>query len=262
MISLFPLLLQVEEVPFSYRLIPEERMTRLPLCAGFLILACCANEVTFSQKSGRGDVRQWADTFPVETSRFSTTGENRYFILKPGYRLLFEGREGRDTTLLAITVLDETMRIGEIETRVVEEKETVNGRVAEVSRNFFAICTENNSVFYFGEDVDIFAKGQPVKHEGSWRAGRGDARAGVMMPGIILPGSRYHQEVAPGVAMDRAEIMSTVETVRTPAGVFSDCLKTEESTPLEPSAREYKYYAPGIGLVTDGSLVLTRYGFQ
>jgi len=232
------------------------------LCLAVLSLLCCTTEVSFSQRSTRTEQRAWTDTFSAERCRFSTTGENRYFILKPGYRLLFEGREGSDTTLLAITVFDETIRIGEVDTRVVEEKETVNGRVVEVSRNLFAICTENNSVFYFGEDVDVYAEGQPVKHNGSWRAGRGNARAGVMMPGIVLLGSRYYQEVAPGVAMDRAEIVSTAEEVHTPAGVFSNCLRTEESTPLEPSAREYKYYAPGIGLVKDGSLVLTHYGFQ
>ena len=33
------------------------------------------------------------------------------------------------------------------------------------------------------------------------------------------------------------------------AGTFPDCLQTEETTPLEPDAREQKYYAAGIGMV-------------
>jgi len=60
--------------------------------------------------------------------------------------------------------------------------------------------------------------------------------------------------------MDRAEIVSLSETVKTPAGEFKNCLKVEETTPLEPATKEYKYYAAGVGLVQDGSLKLVKYG--
>lgn len=80
------------------------------------------------------------------------------------------------------------------------------------------------------------------------------------MPGLPLLGARYHQEVAPGTAMDRAEIVGLDEAVVTPAGEFRGCLRVEETTPLEPDEREYKLYAPGIGLVQDGALRLIRYG--
>jgi hypothetical protein len=72
--------------------------------------------------------------------------------------------------------------------------------------------------------------------------------------------AKYHQEIAPGVALDRAEVVSLTETIRTPAGEFKNCLKTEETTPLEPGVREFKYYARGVGLVQDGALKLVRYG--
>ncbi len=149
--------------------------------------------------------------------------------------------------------------MGNVVTRVVEERETVSGRVVEISRNFFAICTQTNSVFYFGEDVDIYENGEIVGHSGSWRADSGNAEAGLMMPGMILLGARYYQEIAPEVAMDRAEIVSINEIVETPARRFERCLKTEETTPLEPKAQEYKLYAPGIGLIRDGNLLLTKY---
>jgi hypothetical protein len=61
--------------------------------------------------------------------------------------------------------------------------------------------------------------------------------------------------------MDRAEILSTKEILQTPAGKFENCLKTKETTPLEPKSKEYKIYAPGVGLIKDGDLVLTGYGF-
>jgi hypothetical protein len=58
--------------------------------------------------------------------------------------------------------------------------------------------------------------------------------------------------------MDRAKIVSVSERVATPAGTFENCLKTEESTPLEPG-REFKLYAPGVGLIRDGVLDLVSY---
>jgi hypothetical protein len=66
--------------------------------------------------------------------------------------------------------------------------------------------------------------------------------------------------LAPGVAMDRAEIVGLNETVKTPAGEFSGVLKVAETTPLEPAAREFKYYARGVGLVMDGTLRLVSFG--
>jgi hypothetical protein len=86
------------------------------------------------------------------------------------------------------------------------------------------------------------------------------ATFGLMMPGTATVGLRYYQEMAPGVAMDRAEILSATRQVTTPAGTFANCLETEETTPLERGAREVKIYAPGIGLIRDGPLALTAHG--
>ena len=92
--------------------------------------------------------------------------------------------------------------------------------------------------------------------EGAWRAGTNGARAGVIMPGLALVGSRYFQEVAPGLALDRAEHVSQEEFVETPAGAFTDCLFIEETSPLEPGSTSEKSYAPGIGLIQDNEVKL------
>ncbi len=195
--------------------------------------------------------------FRLDECTFSSTGANTYFILEPGFQTMYAGEEDKQFVELTITVLDETQTVDGIETRVVEEVEYHDGELAEVSRNYFAICTETNSVFYFGEDVDIYEGGEVVSHEGSWLAFSDGAQPGLMMPGIVLLGSRYYQEVASDIAEDRAVIVGMGETVDTPAGTFDDCIKTFETTPLEPNAKETKFYAPGIGLVVDGNLELT-----
>lgn len=202
----------------------------------------------------------WTETLTCPDEAFTNVGRNVYFILEPGYQVVFAGKEDGKQTDLIITVLDETRDIGDVSTRVVEERESAGGKLVEVSRNFFAVGVTTKNVYYFGEDVDMFKSGGKVTHEGSWREGRDGAKQGIMLPGTVKVGDRYYQERAPKIAMDRAENVSTSETVKTPAGVFKNCLKTRETTPVEPGT-EYKLYAPDIGLVQDGKLKLVKHGF-
>jgi hypothetical protein len=200
----------------------------------------------------------WTDQFAIEPNDLASTGRNPYFVLEPGYQLVLD--EG--STRLVVTVLNETRTVNGVETRVVEERETKGGTLVEVSRNFFAISRRTNSVFYFGEDVDMYKSGKVVGHEGAWLSGTNGARFGLMMPGLPLIGARYYSEIAPRVAMDRVQIVSVGGRVTTPAGSFTDVVRIEETTPLEPGVREYKQFAPGIGLIQDGSLKLVKYGRQ
>jgi hypothetical protein len=198
----------------------------------------------------------WIAEFPIVKDELVSTGRNPYFILEPGHYLVLEG----DNTQVTITVLGETKMVDGVETRVVEEREIKNGKLAEVSRNFFAISKRTNDVFYFGEDVDFYKDDQVTNHEGAWLAGLQGAKFGMIMPGQLVLNAAYYQELAPNISMDRARVVSTSETVETPAGEFTNCLKLEETTPLKPDSIEFKYYAPGIGMVRDGNLKLIKMG--
>jgi hypothetical protein len=198
----------------------------------------------------------WADTFAVDKKDFVSAGANTYFRLEPGFTLVLADGNER----LVITVLDETKIVDGVETRIVEERESKGGKLVEVSRNFFAFNTADRGVYYFGEEVDIYKNGKIVDHEGAWESGKNGARFGLMMPGEVAVRARFYQEVAPGVAMDRAEITGLHETLKTLAGTFKDCLKVRETTPLEKGAKEYKLYAPGVGIIKDGSLLLIESG--
>lgn len=200
-------------------------------------------------------VRPFTDTFRVERTDLAPSGRNPYFVLEPGHVLVLEGDGGK----LTITVLAETRVVDGVTTGVVEEREEKAGKLVEVSRNFFAISKRTNDVYYFGEEVDIYRDGKVASHEGAWLSGQDGARFGLMMPGTPLQGARYHQEIAPDVAMDRAEVVSMTRTCETPAGKFEGCLEVEESTPLEKGL-ESKFYAPDIGLLRDGKMRLTKHG--
>jgi hypothetical protein len=204
---------------------------------------------------------EFTTNFRTENCTFADTGSNAFFILEPGYQLTLEGEEDGEQVELIVTVLNETKDVDGVTTRVVEERESAGGELVEVSRNFFAICEETGSVFYFGEEVDDYDEGEIVGHEGAWLAGKNDAKAGIIMPGTPLLGARYFQEIAPEVAMDRAEIIEDDEELETPAGTFENVLVIRETTPLEPGVEEFKYHAAGIGLIQDADLKLMEYGF-
>ena len=61
--------------------------------------------------------------------------------------------------------------------------------------------------------------------------------------------------------MDRSEIISISDTLNTIAGFFVNCLKTKETTPLNLLEKEFKIYAPGIGMIKEEDLILVKYGF-
>lgn len=212
----------------------------------------------------------FTEEFPIEKCDFRASGGNPYFKLKPGRQAYFSNQrcvsagDCDELEELWITVTDRTRDVQltedgvtrTIRTRVVEEFETVDGELAEISRNFFAICHPSRDVYYFGENVDIYEDGQIVGHEGAWLAGRHGARPGIIMPdAAFLLGSRYYQELAPDVALDRAHHVAAGLEIDVPAGVLKDCVQVNETTPLEPGIST-KIYCPGKGLVRDEDLEL------
>ncbi|HRC85637.1 MAG TPA: hypothetical protein PK413_08515 [Thermoanaerobaculia bacterium] len=213
--------------------------------------------------------RAFTRNFPLDDCTFTNLGRNAYFSLEPSDLLVLEGEEDGSAVELHITVLQASQRISfataegdrlRVRARVIEEREWVDGELAEVSRNYFARCQQTGEIYYFGEDVDLYENGRVVSHQGSWRAGANGALPGLIMPATSLVGSRYFQEVAPGVALDQAEHLDEGLTVDVPAGTFHDCIRVRETSPLDPGAESLKVYCPDVGLVMDGdALELTAF---
>ncbi|MBI3735932.1 hypothetical protein HY256_05420 [Candidatus Sumerlaeota bacterium] len=199
-------------------------------------------------------------SFGEDKADLGPTGKNPYFILEPNYVLHLEKGSDAKKEELIITVLDETKTIDGVETRVVEERESKGGKVVELSRNFFAYSKKTGNVYYFGEET--FKNGGKVKAADSWESGANGAEYGMIMPGKPAVGMKFYQEHDKKRAMDRAEIKSLSEKAEVPAGKFENCMKVEETTPLEKGEKEYKLYAEGVGLLNDEGLKLVRYGYE
>jgi hypothetical protein len=195
-------------------------------------------------------------------------GNDLFVSLHPGDFVRLEGEDDGETVEVLITALNKARTIkfrtrdGEevrVKARIIEERETVDGELVEVSRNFFARCLETNDVYYFGESVDIYEDGEIVSHDGAWLAGKAGALPGIIMPGTFLLGSRYFQEIAPGVALDRGENTTTGLEIDTPAGRFKNCVEVIETSPLEPGHESRKVYCPDVGLVIDSGIELVEF---
>src|SRR5687768_11993543 len=71
-----------------------------------------------------------------EAGGFSLVSTNQYFPIDVGHRWIYEGEEDGEAVLLRITVLRRTEVVAGVETRIIEEREWIDGELAEVSRNF------------------------------------------------------------------------------------------------------------------------------
>ena len=195
----------------------------------------------------------WRDRFDVNKTDLLPTGTNPYITMQPGRVLRLA--HGNDT--LTVSVVAGTQQVDGVTAGILEERETKNGKLVEVSRNFMATDRTTGDVYYFGEDVDTYKNGKVVNHESAWRAGSHGARFGLMIPAKPAAADKFYQEIAPKIAMDRVEVLSTDETVKTPAGVFDHCVHLRETTPLEHDV-SHKYYAPGIGIIKDDEFELAE----
>jgi hypothetical protein len=185
---------------------------------------------------------------------------NTYFPLPVGQRLRYAANvtdpENGETAFEEDEdfVTNETQTIAGVQARVVHARSWEDGVLAEDTRDYFAQDKSGN-VWYLGEDTQAFERddeGNIISTDtsGSWRAGVHDAKPGFVMPVDKTLGFHYYQEFSPtDEAVDEATTVSISETISTPAGDFSNVLKTQEQSAVEPGVLEFKYYAPGVGLV-------------
>jgi hypothetical protein len=186
----------------------------------------------------------------IDPKDFTAKVTNRYFPLIPGRTLVYQKKSSEGTEVIRVTTRPETIEIAGVECAIVHDVVTLDGEPVEDTDDWYAQDRDGN-VWYFGEIARNFEDGLLDNLDGSWRTGKDGAKPGILMQGTPRPGKTYRQEFLLGEAEDVALILSLDDTVEVPAGKFTNCLRTEDWTPLEPDVAEHKFYAPGIGLVLE-----------
>jgi hypothetical protein len=187
----------------------------------------------------------------IDPSNFVSAVTNPYFPLPPGTTFVYEGQtaDGFEHDEFAVTHRTRTI----LGVTCVEVHDTVrtDGKLTEDTLDWFAQDKDGN-IWYFGENTHELENGLITTIEGSFVSGVDRAKPGIVMKAHPMVGDFYRQEFALANAEDYAETVSLGATVRLANGhTYNNCLKSKETTPLEPHLLEFKFYAPGVGNVLE-----------
>jgi hypothetical protein len=177
-------------------------------------------------------------------------GGQSYFPLKPGAHYIFRAETDEGEEITDDTVTSDTKEILGVQAIVVHDIVTLDGSKIEETFDWYAQDKDGN-VWYFGEDSRQFESGVQTGTEGSWEAGVDGAKAGIIMLACPKVGNTYRQEFLKDVAEDVGRVASLSKPATVPYGSFPSCLKTLDTSLLDPGADEYKFYAKGVGLVLE-----------
>jgi hypothetical protein len=207
-------------------------------CAG--ILGVWAAAVPASQGDPYGPI--------LDPAGFVPDVNNAYFPLIPGTSYIYEGSYAGRPSLKDFYVTSGTRMTGGVVCRLVRDRTYVDGTLQEDTLQWFA-QDRAGSVWCFGKAATrLDEAGNLAGTEGSWEAGLGDARPGMVMQAHPRVGDTYHRQYAPGVAEERATVLAVDANALTPLGLFIDCVKTGNSRSLGPGVTD-EYFAPGVGFV-------------
>jgi len=184
----------------------------------------------------------------IDPANFVRHVTNPFFPLPPGQTFVYEGQTPDGFTHDDFIVTHKTKVILGVTCTEVHDVVYLDGKLAEDTLDWFAQDKQGN-VWYFGENTEELIDGRPSTLAGTFTAGINNDKPGIVMEGNSLVGDFYRQEFALATAEDNALVVSLNATVTVPRGTFTHCLKTLETPPLEPDARENKYYASGVGNV-------------
>jgi ribosomal protein S18 acetylase RimI-like enzyme len=243
-----------------------QRITVAPLALVAVLFACSRAEAPHPVDPGDTpelplSVAQAKFAPPFDPAGFVAAVDNPYFPLVPGTVLRYEAETEDGTELGEVTITSGVKNILGISATVVRDRvfydENGNGipeaalcELHEETFDWYGQDAQGN-VWYLGEDSSDYEDCVLVSKEGSWESGVDGATPGIIMPAHPRIGMTYQQEFYPGVAEDAGHIVGMSKSVSVPAGEYDGCLQTMDYTPLEPGAREFKFYCLSIGLTLE-----------
>lgn len=184
----------------------------------------------------------------IDPAKFSDHITNKYLPYIPGTTRRYRGARDGQPTLHVVAVTHQSRTVMGVRCVVVKDNVFQNQSLVERTTDWYAQDSAG-SVWYFGEQTAELLNGVVTSTSGTWEAGVDRAQPGIVMPAVPKVGRTYRQEYRPGVALDIATILAVDGTVRVPAGTYHASVITFDKNPLDPSKKERKWYAPGIGFV-------------
>ena len=187
---------------------------------------------------------------------------NAFFPFQPGGLKVFTGSEHGSKTGAIDDYLTATRTLRwnrkNVACRILVEEAYEDDELVERSFNYFAQA-DDGTVYYFGEVVDNYEDGVLVNHDGSWLVGGatlpsdppgiGNApKPAVFMPATPELGDVFKPEDLYPIVDETAEVVGVDLGVLVNGTKYNGAIKIEETTLLAPGS-EFKWYAPGVGVV-------------
>lgn len=197
---------------------------------------------------------------PLMSDRFdkSTVIDNPWQPMKPGMRYVYVGSTVEDDGevlphKVIINITDLTKTIGGVRGLISYDEDWSDGKLKEAELAVFA-QDKSGTVWRLGEYPEEYEDGTKIEKAPAWVHGYDGALAGIAMkadPKLKTPS--YAQGWGPAVDWtDRGQVYKTGQTVKVPAGEFTDVLVIRETAASEVGASQLKYFARGIGNVKVG----------
>jgi len=184
----------------------------------------------------------------IDPKNFVAKIDNPFFPLVPGTTFIYEGQTSEGLMRDVFEVTHTTRVIDGVTCTEIHDSVFIDGELTEDTLDWFAQDKDGN-VWYFGENTAELEDGLISTIDGSFMAGVENDKPGIVMKAQPAVGDFYRQEFSLANAEDEAETVGLNASVTVPYGSFQHCLRSEETTPLEPEALEAKFYASGIGNV-------------
>jgi hypothetical protein len=195
-----------------------------------------------------------AEMFRHATFTHPTRIDNRFFPLRPGTQLVYDGvadnGDGLEPHHEVFTTTDMTKVVDGITTRVVHDLDYSAGVLIEAELAFFA-QDDSGIVWALGEYPEEYENGKFAGAPDVWIAGLRHAQAGIAMlahPHVDSP--EYTQGFAANIEFgDQARVFRTQTSVCVTAGCFQHVLVTDEFDSFDPTGgHQRKYHAPDVGV--------------
>ncbi len=175
--------------------------------------------------------------------------DNAWFPLPVGATWDYSAETPDGLETIHVEVLAETREVNGVTATVVYDVVALDDVVVEETWDWYAQDTAGN-VWYLGEDTCEFEAGECAVHAGAWEWGVDGALPGVLMPGEpVVDGQPYFQEYHEGVAEDVGEILEIGGTIEVGETTWTDCVRTADTSHLDPELSEEKVYCAGVGNV-------------
>ena len=210
------------------------------------------NTAPVGGSKARSALPQGSEPVNLDPADFTKRIDGPFWPMAPdgriGRKWVYRGTEGGEPITVNVTVTDRRKKVEGVDALALLDEVTGPNGLIERTYDWYAQDSAGN-IWYLGEDTKEYENGKVSSTSGSWEAGVDGAEAGIIVPADPRPGLSYRQEYYKGEAEDRARVVGLDTAANVPFGSFRDCLKTRDTTPLEPDVVEFKYYAKGIGPV-------------